>query len=231
MLKYFFAILIAGLALVLALAGFRGSLSSKPPIEIFPDMDHQPKFQPQHQNKFFSDHSSARKPVAGTVPLGYTMPGAYSSNDASNSKSADQKGFSKGTDYYNTGRMNGFYGDGLPAELNEVFLSRGQERYGIHCAVCHGATGQGNGIVTNYGLNGVANLLQERFRTMPDGQIFNTITHGKNTMGAYGSNIAVEDRWAIVAYIRALQRSQNAQLADVPENKRAEMEKVEVVKQ
>lgn len=230
MLKYYFAILIAGVVLVLSMAGFRGSFSKKPPIEIFPDMDHQQKFQPQHQNKFFADQSSARKPVAGTVPLGYTLPGSYFTNQASNAKTGDQKGFSKGTDYYNTGRMGAVYGDGLPLELSAVVLTRGQERYGIHCAVCHGAAGQGNGIVTNYGLNGVANLQQERIRTMPDGQIFNTITHGKNTMGAYGANIAVEDRWAIIAYIRALQRSQNATLADVPEGKRAELDKVEVAK-
>lgn len=230
MLKYFFAVLVAGVVLVLALAGFRGSFSSKPPIEIFPDMDHQQKFQPQHENKFFADGRSARKPVEGTVPLGYTLPGAYLSNEASNSHAAAQQGFSKGTDYYNTGRINGFYGDGFPVEVGPALMARGKERYGIHCAVCHGATGQGNGIVTNYGLNAVANFQQERLRTMPDGQVFNTITHGKNTMGAYGANIAVEDRWAIIAYIRALQRSQNASLQDVPESNRAELEKAEVAK-
>jgi mono/diheme cytochrome c family protein len=78
--------------------------------------------------------------------------------------------------------------------------------------------------VTQYGLVAVANFHEERIRTMPDGQVFSTITNGKNTMGAYGPQIAVEDRWAIVAYIRALERSQAARLADVPENKRQELE-------
>ncbi|MDP9291802.1 MAG: cytochrome c, partial [Verrucomicrobiota bacterium] len=88
-----------------------------------------------------------------------------------------------------------------------------------------GALGLGNGIVSQYGLAGPANFQQEKFRTMPDGQIFNTITNGKNTMGPYGSNVTVEDRWAIISYIRALQRSQNATIADVPEQSRAELDK------
>lgn len=224
MLKYFFALLFIGLVSVLALAGFRGRHSTLPPIEIFPDMDHQPKYQPQHTNGFFADNRATRRAVEGTVPLGYTLPGSYSTNEAANGKVLAYKGFSNGTDYFNTGRIGTVYGDGVPVEVNEAFLKRGQERYIIHCAPCHGATGQGNGIVTNYGLNGVANFQQDRLRAMPDGQIFNTITHGKNTMGAYGSNIAVEDRWAIISYVRALQRSRNSSIQEVPANLRAELE-------
>jgi len=100
--------------------------------------------------------------------------------------------------------------------VTPAMVARGRQRFHINCEPCHGATGMGNGIVTQYGLVGVANFQQQRLRDMPDGEIFNTITNGKNTMGAYGSNIAVEDRWAIISYIRALQRSQNATLADVP---------------
>lgn len=226
MLKYFFALVLIGLVSVLALAGFRGRHSTQPPIEIFPDMDHQPKFQPQHTSGFFADGRAARQAVAGTVPQGYVLPGIYSSNEAANGKALVNKGFSNGTDYYNTGRIGTAYGDGLPIDVSRPVLERGQERYTIHCAPCHGATGQGNGIVTNYGLNGVANFQQDRLRSMPDGQIFNTITHGKNTMGAYGGNIAVEDRWAIIAYIRALQRSRNATVNEVPAADRAQLEPV-----
>ena len=104
-------------------------------------------------------------------------------------------------------------------------MKRGQERFNITCAMCHGATGAGNGIAKQHGLATVVTLLDDRIRGMSDGEIFNTITHGKNTMMAYGSTTTVPDRWAIVAYLRALQRSQNALIADVPENERAALDK------
>jgi mono/diheme cytochrome c family protein len=225
MLRYFFAIFILVSITVIALTGFRGQHSPKPPIEIFPDMDHQPKFDPQHENLFFADGRSGRVPVAGTVPIGYVLPNAYSTTGANNSKISNAMGaFASAPDYYNTGKIGDSYGDGLPVEVNPALLQRGQERFTINCAICHGAVGAGNGIVSQYGLNAVANFHQDRLRTMPDGQIFNTITNGKNTMGAYGPQIAVEDRWAIIAYIRALQRSQNAKLTDVPEQDRAALD-------
>ena len=84
----------------------------------------------------------------------------------------------------------------------------------------------GNGVTSQYGLVGIANLTDARIRTMPDGQIFNTITNGKNTMGAYGGNLTVEDRWAVISYLRALQRSQGGgTIADVPEDQRAMLDK------
>jgi mono/diheme cytochrome c family protein len=120
--------------------------------------------------------------------------------------------------------MGDVYGSGIPEPVTAELLARGQERFNINCAVCHGATGVGNGIVSQYGLNGVANLQQERLRNMPEGQIFNRITYGYNTMGEYGQQVTVEDRWAIIAYIRALQRSQNAKLDDVPQPMRASLD-------
>jgi mono/diheme cytochrome c family protein len=221
MLRVFFSAFLIAAAAVLALAGFRGSKSELPPIEIFPDMDHQPKFQPQHESGFFADGRAARKPVEGTIPIGYTIPGAYLQAGAKNG-TFKQEGFSNQPDYFNTGTMGDSFGDGIPAEVTEAFVKRGQERFNINCAVCHGKVGTGNGIVTNYGLNAVANLQLDLYKTMPDGQIFYTITNGKNTMGAYGPTIAVEDRWAIVAYVRALQRSQGGKLADLsPEQQKA----------
>jgi mono/diheme cytochrome c family protein len=216
MLRTFFALFILGVCTVLALAGFRGAKSTRPPIEIFPDMDHQPKFQPQHPSTFFTDGRAARPPVEGTVPMGFTLPGRYLQAGARNA-SYDQTGFANANDYLHTGRIGEMYGDGLPVEVNEALLDRGQERYDINCAICHGRTGEGNGVVQKIASWAtVANLQDDRIRQQPDGQIYNTITHGKNTMGAYGPNIAVEDRWAIVAYLRALQKSQRAALADLP---------------
>jgi len=224
MLRYFFAAFIVVVFAVIALAGFRGTKMTQPPLEIFPDMDHQPKYQPQHGSNFFADGRGSRKPVEGTVPLGYTLEHRYLQAGARNG-TLQPSGFSNAPDYYNTGKMGDSYGDGFPVEVTEQLLQRGQERFLINCAVCHGRTGAGNGIVTQYGLVAVANFHDDRIRTMPDGQIFSTITNGKNTMGAYGPQIAVEDRWAIVAYIRALERSQHAALADVPEARRPELEK------
>jgi mono/diheme cytochrome c family protein len=110
-------------------------------------------------------------------------------------------------------------------EITPEFMLRGEQRFNINCAVCHGPTAAGNGIAKQYGFATIISLEDERIRNMADGEIFNTITHGKNTMFAYGPNVTVQDRWAIIAYLRALQRSQNATAADVPPEARVELEK------
>ena len=218
MLRYFFSMLLIGGAVVLAFAGVRGSKSALPPIEIFPDMDHQPKFQPQHGNAFFADGLSARKPVAGTIPLGYNLPGSFLQAGAKNG-AFNPGGFTNQPDYANTGRFGDVFGDGIPVDVSEDFVRRGHDRFNIHCAACHGKVGMGNGIVSQFGLVAVANLQLDLFKAMPDGQLYYTITNGKGNMGAYGPNISIEDRWAIVAYVRALQRSQSGKLADLPADK------------
>lgn len=224
MLRYFFAAFILATILVVSIAGLRGEKSTKPPLQIFPDMKHQPKYLPQHDSTFFADGRAARAIVPGTVPQGYEMPGLYYGNDGNNARYLNgPAGFSNGVDYVNTGKINGMWGNGIPLKLTRAVLERGKERFTINCAVCHGATATGNGIVSKYGFGGIANLQEGRIRTMPDGQIFNTITHGKGMMGAYGSNVTVEDRWAIVSYLRALQRSQSTTVADVPADHRSEL--------
>lgn len=133
--------------------------------------------------------------------------------------------FSAGTDYFNTGKMGDQWGTGIPLPVTRELMERGQQRFNITCSMCHGAAAAGNGITKQYGLATVVSLQDDRLRKMSDGEIFNTITNGKNTMLAYGPNIVVADRWAIIAYLRALQRSQHATIADVPEDHRAEMDK------
>src|SRR6266853_3656625 len=226
MLRYFFLTFFLATVCVIGLAGFRDSsfLPQKmthPPLEIFPDMDHQPKFQPQHASSFFADGRAARPPIPGTIPLGYNLPGAYYQLAANNVN--DTSGFTNQPDYLNTGKIGDSYGDGFPLELNERVMARGKQRFEINCAICHGQLGAGDGIIKSYGLVTVANLQDERIRSMPDGQLYSTITNGKNTMGAYGPQIAVEDRWAIVAYLRALQKSQNVKLAELPEARQKEL--------
>ena len=227
MLKYFFYTFGLVVILVVAVAGFRGQKSQKPPIEIFPDMDHQPKVKAQVPSAFFADGRGNREPVAGTVPLGYAMP-LHKPIDGSTGESTSpykQVRFSSGVSYFDTGKMDNMWGTGIPFEVTPELIARGQERYAISCKVCHGAAGDGNGIAGKYGLVAIANLHQTRIRDMADGEIFNTITHGKNTMMGYGDRIQVQDRWAIVAYMRALQLSQGgATVNDLPPAERAKLE-------
>lgn len=221
MLRYFFLSFIVIVAGVIALAGFRGEKSPNPPLQIFPDMKAQPRFDPQHPTSFFADGRADRKPVEGTIPMGYTLENRFYQTSANNI--ADGAHFANVPDYLNTGKIGENYGDGIPVEVNVALLERGRQRFNINCAICHGKTAAGDGIIKSYGLATIASLQDERIRTMPDGQIFSTITNGKSTMGAYGPQIAVEDRWAIIAYLRALQKSQNVTLAELPADQQKEL--------
>jgi mono/diheme cytochrome c family protein len=216
---------IAGLAFL----GFRGKKSAEPPFELFPDMVRQPKVRAQAPLQFFADGRGGRMPIEGTVPIGYEPPRAESISTPAPAVAAAQPrahlAFSEGTDYYDTGKMGDHWGTGFPVEVTPDLMRRGHERFNITCAMCHGATAAGNGITKQYGLATVVTLQDDRIRGMADGEIFNTITNGKNTMMAYGSILTVNDRWAIIAYLRALERSQNATIGDVPENERASLEK------
>ncbi len=214
---------------ILAVFGFRGQTSTGPPLELFPDMVRQMKVRAQAPLNFLADGRGPRLPVAGTVPIGYEMPtkseALNTSAAAIGSYSHPRASFSAGTDYYNTGKMGDHWGTGIPLEVTRELMQRGQQRFNITCAMCHGAAAEGNGITKQYGLATVVTLQDDRIRKMSDGEIFNTITNGKNTMMAYGPNIIVTDRWAIIAYLRALQRSQHAAVADVPEDHRAQLDK------
>lgn len=205
-MKYFFLIFAAVVALVVGYFGLRGDKSGKSPIEIFPDMDRQDVVKGQAPSDFFHDGMGARLPVKGTVP--------HSSDDG-----VFPVEFGEGrTGYYYTGGIGHFYGSGLPKEkLNlvgegaeaemQTLLRRGEERYGIYCAICHGDSGIGNGTVSRYMAPKVANLQDPSFNSenYPEGRLYGVITHGSGLMSGYGANIPVRDRWAIVAYVRALQ--------------------------
>ena len=211
---------------MVTLLGFQGEHRLVPAIEFFGDMKRQSKVKYQAPSLFFSDGRGARPPVDGTIPMGYDIPGHPMQNsEAPKDDIGSPLGeFSAGTDYMNTGKMGDQWGTGMPLPVTPELLARGQKVFTINCAVCHGATGQGNGITSKYGLLGIANYHQDKYRQMADGQIFNTITHGYNTMMAYGDKVTVKDRWAIIAYMRALQKSQNARLEDVPPDHRAALE-------
>ncbi|WP_018290935.1 cytochrome c [Verrucomicrobium sp. 3C] len=187
---------------IVSVTGFRGTKTTRNPIEIFPDMVRQAKVKEQAPSFFFPNQRASRYPVLGTVPTG---------EDAAR------------LPYLNTGMMGDRWGDGIPIPLTAGTLKKGQEGFGIFCSACHGSTGSGNGIVTQYGLVGVPNYHSEHTRQMPDGQMFYVITHGQGLMLGYGANLSVEERWAIVAYIRALQLSQNATLGDIPISERQQL--------
>ncbi len=192
--------------LLLSVMGYRGMISTRPPIEMFPDMDHQAKYKPQAESKFFADGRADRPLPAGAVPFG---------RDALRADPA----FLKADDFHYEGKLpDGTFGRGFPAGLaiTGAFIERGQGRYQIYCAPCHGALGDGNGITKSYGMLTTPTYHDDRLRGMAEGEIFNTITHGKNTMLSYADKLSPDDRWAVVAYVRALQRAAHGTIQDVP---------------
>src|SRR3954452_25358470 len=231
MLRGFFLIfLLFGIALV-AIFGFRGQKSTGSPIEVFPDMVRQPKSRAQAPSNFFADGRGSRMPISGTIPIGYELPKAAPAPSAAPGGNASAPrahlAFSEGNDYFNTGRMGEQWGTGMPdgLQVNPALMQRGRERFNITCAMCHGATAAGNGVTKNYGLSTVVTLQDERIRKMADGELFNTITNGKNTMMPYGPNVSVTERGEITASRRAWQRSQSATEAAGPPQNRAELDK------
>lgn len=212
-MRYAYFILAFAVITLLSVMGLRGSLATRPPIEFFPDMDHQAKYKPQAESKFFADGRADRPQIPGTVPYGRGVGGSDSGaivHDA---------GFLRADDVHFAGKNpDGSFHQGFPAdvEVTEAFVRRGQNRYSIYCQPCHGALGDGQGITKAYGMVATPSYHDDRLRTMPEGEIFNTITNGKNTMFPYGDKLSPEDRWAVVAYVRALQRAHHATIDDVP---------------
>ncbi len=218
-MKYFFLAFAAAVLAVALIAGPRGYKSTNRPFEFFPDMDRQPKVKAQVDSVFFADGLGSRPPVPGTVPLGWDIPvrGAGEKPEMQHAVN----GYTAAPDYFNTGKMGDRWGDGLPVPVTAALMKRGQDRYVINCQICHGATGAGNGVTSKYGWVGIANYHDQRLVDMADGELFNTITNGKNTMYGYGGNITVVDRWAIVAYLRALQKAQLGRLSDLTPEQQA----------
>lgn len=216
-MRWVLAGFLAVILLIIALMGWRGMTSVRRPLMLIPDMDIQPRYDAQAESAFFADGRTMRPTPAGVVAFGGLD---YFSDAGSPRKNGD---LLAEDDAFYRGKVGKTFVSKAPIEVDLPLLRRGRERFNIHCAVCHGATGFANGITTQYGLMGVPSYHDTRIRTMPDGEIYNTITNGKNTMTAYGHQVAVRDRWAIVAYIRALQRSQNASVNDIPASARAEL--------
>jgi mono/diheme cytochrome c family protein len=175
-----------------------------PSFRIFTDMEKQEKYKPQSVSPLFSDGRSNRRPVAGTVARGHLR-----DNDVMNT------GFTPAGLY--TGRN--------PLPIDAALLETGQARFNVYCTPCHGGTGNGKGVVAVRTPSWQpSNLLEDRVRNLADGDLFDTISNGRRSMPAYRFQVqSVRDRWAIVAYVRALQRAGAGTLEDVPENLKAEL--------
>ncbi len=185
------------------------------PLNLIQDMDLQAKFKAQSENDLFADKRSQRTQVVGTVAHGETYLDTH----------------------FNEGVVDGMWATSTPSQIptDMKLLLRGQERFNIYCTPCHGYSGSGDGAVNQRALELVSNaegpvngtvwvaaksLHDATVTIQPMGQLFNTVTNGVRNMAGYASQIPIEDRWAIVAYVRALQRSQNASADDVPAEKR-----------
>ncbi len=169
------------------------------------DMYDQPKVMPLSKSDFFRDEQGARPLVPGTVARGHlrTDDHLYTGRTAAARTPGD------------TGAAASGYAATFPMEVTRTVLMRGRERYGIFCSPCHGGTGNGDGMIVKRGFKTPPRLSEERLRSAAPGYFFDVITNGYGTMYSYASRVPVEDRWAIVAYIRALQLSQNANASDL----------------
>lgn len=183
--------------------------SKNPPIHPNLNMDFQKRFDPQESNVFFADNRAMRPPVPGTIARGLLR---------------------EDTRFYNGQAQDGQFVAEVPVPVTEALLRRGQERYNIYCAVCHGLSGDGQGIVTTggYGYTPAPTYHDDRLRQVEDGYLYSVIVNGVRTMPSYATQVPVADRWAIVAYIRALQRSQFGTQADVPAQVLPTLEQVDV---
>lgn len=217
-MKQFLVIYVFLLVLVLSTFGFRGCKSSRPPLEIFQDMDRQAKIHPQGVNPFFADNRGDRPPVPGTVPFAASSQSDYRYLTPDAPFVEDR--------YFTTGLTEGGVpGDVLPIEITAQAMAEGQAHYNTFCAICHGTSGNGAGVVADprYNYTTIASLLQQRIIDQPEGEIFQTITNGRNTMGPYGSKLRPEERWKVVLYVRALQRAATATVDDVPPEHRRDL--------
>lgn len=206
-MRIFFAILAFSLVALISILGFRGTTFKRPPLEIFPDMDRQSRYNAQSHSDFFEDGRTDRPVPPGTV----------------HRQAAAGEDDRLEDEHFRTGQIDGEYAEGFPMIVSRSLMKRGQDRYEIFCSACHGGVGDGQGITSEYGMAVVADFHTERLYEVPEGQIFETITDGRGLMGGYKDKLTPEDRWAVIAYMRALQRARLGTEDDVPGDRKAEL--------
>jgi mono/diheme cytochrome c family protein len=195
--------------LLVSILGLRGTKFTSPPLDVFPEwafpgMKYQPRLRPQSESAFFADGRADRTPPEHAVARGMLRDddALYAGKDA-----------------------NGQWVRGFPEAItvDKKFIERGRDRFTIYCQPCHGMLGDGQGITAKYGMGSVlivGNYHTDRLRQITEGELFNTITNGSPSklMYPYADKLVPEDRWAVVAYIRALQRAQQGKVAEVDQN-------------
>lgn len=251
------AVALCSIALIppLIVAKARATTSEKPRVHNFFDMDFQPKFKSQATSNLFADGRAARPRVEGTIPRGSSLvedprfvygiePNAVAGNVESMKSEGAESALTVEVAIEAVTTSTGEvpvdnqepgpsptsqpnYVQRVPFKVDDALLRDGRTQFNIHCAVCHGKSGYGNGLVSQRALaleQGTwvppTSIHSPHLLDQPDGQLFNSITNGVRKMPAYGHQIAPRERWAIVAYLRAMQRSQNAAIEDVPEDYR-----------
>ena len=167
------------------------------------DMHDQPSYKPYAQSSFWPDQRSARPAIDGTVARGKLK---------------------TDTRLWKGRAADGTFITSIPMPVTKALLERGQQRYNIYCTPCHGRTGEGEGMIVQRGFKHPPTYHSDRLRQQPPGYIFDVISNGFGSMVSYASRIPMEDRWAITAYVKVLQFSQNATTEDVPEGDRARLE-------
>lgn len=189
---------LALLAVTFLLASCRGEQFSHQPVHPNMNMDQQERFEAQEENPFFADNRSMRQPVEGTISRGNLR---------------------QNPEYYQGINEDSSFVGEIPVDVDKAFIYRGQAGYEVYCTPCHGKIGDGQGIIMTgrYGYVPAPSFHLDRLRNVGDGYIYSAIANGIRNMPSYAHQIKVEDRWAIVAYVRALQRSQNATEEQVQE--------------
>ena len=215
-MRALYLITLFAVVMTVSILGLRGRRFVQPPMDVFPEwafpgMKFQPKLTQQVESPFFADGRSDRAAPPNTVASSYGPAGQPLRSD---------------NFLYQGKAPDGSWARGFPAALKVdlKLLERGRDRFTIYCAPCHGAVGDGNGVTRQYGMGATATYHDDRLRKMAEGEIFNTITNGKGQMNPYADKLAPADRWAVIAYVRALQRAQTGTIADVPEDQRKELE-------
>jgi mono/diheme cytochrome c family protein len=167
------------------------------------DMHDAPRYEPLEESGFFASGGSARTLVANTVARGYL----------------------REDELLYTGKASGQFANMFPMPVTADVMTRGQERFNVFCSPCHGRTGLGNGMIVQRGFRQPPSFQEQRLKEAPAGYFFDVMTNGFGAMQDYSAQVPVADRWAIAAYIRALQLSQSATVADVPADRRPDLDR------
>lgn len=215
-MRTFLTIYVLVIAVTVSILGFRGTLTEKEPFEVFSDMDRQAKYKPQAENGFYLNGQNDRLPPKMTMSRGNAleMKEVFATDYTANSATKELLLSGKDAD--------GEFSDVFPYPVDFELMQYGKESYNIYCMTCHGAAGDGNGVTKPYGILATS-YHDDRLRDAPDGYIYDVITNGKGLMYGLKDRLSNKQRWGIVLYLRALQRSQSASLETLSTTEKSEL--------